>query len=341
MATKKKITKTTHAETIDGIVASCGMAAISEAVGNVQHAFELAEGIGQLREILSQPEVLKRIESLKNTALGFLTDEGSRGQGWSYLAYTPSELINAVTEALLRGLRLTGNEFNIISGRSYTTKWGLRRLVAEFPGVTDLVLLPGVPHLHNGTGALVPYVATWNRDGKAFKIERTQTEAADNRIAVKVNKGMGSDAILGKADRKMLASIYAQLTGSEVGMPDGDAAEIIAEQDAEGHSQPTPAKPSGVGTLEEVIRRKRVENEAQQAKDGSPDDQADAEPPSSQGLKAWLLKQLEADGVAPDATDDWLAGWMVQNDFSTDDLKQGAPKRDELLKKWREFFAQV
>ena len=61
-------------------------------------------------------------------------------------------------ETVLRGVRIVGNEFNIISGRPYITKEGFSRLVREWPGLTELRLMPGVPATQ-ANRALIAYRA--------------------------------------------------------------------------------------------------------------------------------------------------------------------------------------
>jgi hypothetical protein len=136
---------------------------------------------------------------LQGSSLGFRTDKDSQG------GYPEAVVIECATEALLRGLRLTGNEWNIIGGRCYVAQAGCARLVSTYPGLTDLEHAPGVPVMGNG-GAIVEYTMRWKLDGVAMGMTR--------RIPVRVNGGMGMDAVLGKAKRKMLAAVYERLTGS-------------------------------------------------------------------------------------------------------------------------------
>ena len=182
--------------------------------GHFGRAFRMAAAINALHRAIT-PEMLKDIMHLQGTGLGFLTDKDS-GTG-----YDEKTVKLVAIEAALMGAHWVGNEFNIISARPYLTKNFFTRKLREFPGLTDLKLSPGVPVLMGDKGALVPYVATWKLNGVEMRIERLVTKLddkreLDERICVKVNSGMGADAILGKAERKIKAAIYARLTGSDL-----------------------------------------------------------------------------------------------------------------------------
>ena len=114
-------------------------------------------------------------------------------------------------EAILRGARLTGNEFNIIAGKCYLTKAFFARQLSGL--VENLQLTEGVPQRCDG-GALVPMVADWDYQGTHHQLACVNRDAEDNRIPVKTDKYTGVDAILGKAHRKLYARIYRQITGS-------------------------------------------------------------------------------------------------------------------------------
>ncbi|HEY1186797.1 MAG TPA: hypothetical protein VGE74_04025 [Gemmata sp.] len=172
---------------------------------DVSRAFKIAEGVTKIREVING--AVDRIRPLAGSPLGFRTDKDSTG------GYPPAVLVDCATEALLRGLRLTGNEWNIIGGRCYVAQAGFARLVAELDGLTDLELSPGVPVLKEG-GALVEYSAKWRIDGKPMSVTRT--------IPIRVNNGMGADAILGKAKRKILAAVYERVTGSALSEGEAD-----------------------------------------------------------------------------------------------------------------------
>lgn len=194
--------------------------------GHFGRAFRMAAAIRALHHAISD-DMMKDIMHLQGTGLGFLTDKDTVKEGKP--GYPVEDVKLVAIEAALMGAYWVGNEFNIISGRPYLTKNFFTRKLREFPGLTDLKLSPGVPVLIGDKGALVPYVATWKLNGEGMRIERLLTKLddkreLDERICVKVNSGMGADAILGKAERKIKAAIYARLTGSD--LTDGEVDDV-------------------------------------------------------------------------------------------------------------------
>jgi len=200
---------------IDAVIKECALQHL-DGKEEMQKAFVMASGIRQLRELITD-DAMKDVMQLQGTSLGFRTDK-DRDSG-----YSVAIVKDALIEASLRGLRPIGNEWNIISGRVYVTKEGFARLVREYPGMSDLELTPSVPRMKDG-GALVTYRARFKIDGVPVEIER--------EIPVKVNNGMGADAILGKATRKMLCAVYERLTGSEYSLPEGDVTDVAIEPEA-------------------------------------------------------------------------------------------------------------
>ena len=178
-------------------------------MNTLERGMVMADAITTIRGLLTDA-VMAKIYPLMNTGLGFRTDRKPGNE------YSVNEVREVMVEALLLGLYPIGNEFNIISGRCYVTREGYTRKVREFPGLTDLVITPGIPAMKDG-GALVPIKATWKLNGTPNSVERT--------FPIKVNNGMGSDAILGKADRKVKAWVYAILTGSQL-TQDGDVDDV-------------------------------------------------------------------------------------------------------------------
>ena len=189
--------------------------------GQFKQALVMAAAVRKIGDMITD-DMMADVMALQNTSLGFRTDKDPGG-------YNVAVVKSCMIEAVLRGVRVVGNEMNIISGRLYITKEGCSRLVREYPGLANLKLMPGVPAI-GSTGALVDYRATWTLNGEQQHMDRVKSVVDDHRIPVKVNKGMGVDAVLGKATRKMLAAIYGELTGTHEAVPEGDV-------DGNGHSK--------------------------------------------------------------------------------------------------------
>lgn len=191
----------------------------ADASGNqMLKTLAVAEATEALRKQLTEP-MMASVMSLMGSPLGFKTDRDNSNDRPNY---TAMQVRDPLIVAMLRGFRPVGNEMNIIAGNFYATKEGMKRVLRDFEGLTDLKLKAGVPKMMDG-GALVEYSATWKLNGQADSLHcsaPSETDKSDTRIPVRVNKMMGTDAIRGKAESKILKLIYEQLTGSAQGVAD-------------------------------------------------------------------------------------------------------------------------
>jgi len=195
---------------LDAVLTTCNTDTLA-LLPMLEQAVSLAEGIRQIKAVLTDEVMTRVFMPLQGTPLGFLHDRAKAEKGPK--EYSIAEVRECMVEAMINGFRPVGNEINIISGRVYGAKAGYRRKVVEFPGLTDLRLTPGVPQSVGEKGALVPFRATWRLDGQPMELVRDVTKGADGhsrdtRIAVRVNRLMGADAIIGKAERKVLRAIH-------------------------------------------------------------------------------------------------------------------------------------
>lgn len=167
----------------------------------------MAAAINKLNELIT-PDMMKDIMLLANNPLGFLTDRGPGSKDREGKPLTPYDVHcvkRCFIEATLRGARSIGNEWNIISYRAYLTKQYFERQLRDFPGLTNLRVKPSVPAVRD-RGAIIKYQVSWKLGGKE--------DSMDREIPIRINDGMGVDAILGKGDRKIRAALFKQLTGS-------------------------------------------------------------------------------------------------------------------------------
>lgn len=171
---------------------------------DLEKDLQLAGAMGQMRKLISGP-ILEQITALAGSQLGFLTDRDRSDKP----PYPPEVLRDAAIEALLQGSRLIGNEFNVISGKAYLAKNYYRRMLAET--VTDLSITEGVPEIRGGT-ALVPMTAAFTFEGKRHTLSYLRRDDLDQRIQVRINSGMGPDAVSGKAFKKLATRIYEHCT---------------------------------------------------------------------------------------------------------------------------------
>lgn len=231
----------TQIANLDKIAEDKNLVALQQG-GQFAAAFGMADAIKTIRMALTE-QVMAPIMELQGTPLGFRTDKDSSG------GYKVDVVKEALIEATFRGFKPVGNQFNIIASRFYATKEGYEaqfRTLATRGKIKDLKLRPSVPK-KTGDGAIVTYAASWVWQGTPDSIENFE-------IPVRVNSGMGDDAILGKAKRKILAAIFSRITGTET--PDGDVNEPAIDIDAKPPAAAEKVKlPADVlGTIEEMLK---------------------------------------------------------------------------------------
>lgn len=280
----------------------------------LSQAVRLAQGMQAVRDAMTTEFVETVFMPLMGTPVGFTTDRDHRDD---IPKYSVDVVRNVMLEAMMKGLRPIDNEIIIISKRCYAGKNGCQRLVRNFDGLTNLVVEIGVPSLApDKTGALVPARASWLLNGKPMQITKqleTTTDSDgtkhtfDNRIAVRVNKDMGVDAIKGKASRKLHNEIYERLTGMSVAGDEDDYidttgevvvdAEVLTPQtQVEQVEQPPTEKPKTAGP-----RKAKVDKPA--AKQPAKDDSA-AKPTAAGEIKptAAADKPVREPGADEDET---------------------------------------
>lgn len=191
-------------------------------------------------------DLMAPIMEMQGSALGFRTDKDSSG------GYPLKEVRDCFIEAGIRGLMAVGNQFNIIASRCYVTKEGFGRLLANIPGLRYMIT-PGIPKTATG-GAIAPVTITWSLNGN--KNEKVI------EFPIRVNAGMGADAINGKATRKARAWLYAQVTGMELADADAEDAARPPRNVTPGRFEPTtpfdentasPASPADLVNVEDEI----------------------------------------------------------------------------------------
>ena len=207
------LTITTKMANLDKFASENNIALLTKDSGAFSQAIKVAGAMNQLRAMIDD-EVIDAFLPLQGSALGFKTDKDTTG------GYPKQVVKEVMIEATLKGAQMVGNQVNIIGGRFYATLQFFENYfrVTAKDRVTDLRLDPGIPRT-TADGTLVTYKATWKFDGKPDSIERV--------IPIRVNSGMGPDAILGKAKRKVLAAIYERITGTTITEGDAEDANSI------------------------------------------------------------------------------------------------------------------
>jgi len=184
----------------------------------------VAVAVQELRAALT-PEVMQPIMALMNTSLGFKTDQDPKRPSASNPAPTPYsvDVVREVfIESRLRGFHMVGNEVNIIAGNFYGTAAGFERKVKQNHKVANFKETYEVPRSVGDRGATVKCKAEWSQQDASGKFV---PQSLEREFAIRVNSGMGADAVTGKAKRKLLAAVFGQLTGMIT--PEGDSADTL------------------------------------------------------------------------------------------------------------------
>jgi hypothetical protein len=211
------------AKEIDLVVAKCEPLAMMKGE-SFSAALAIAESVSTLRQIFrSHPEIRKTIQSMQDSKLGFLTDRSpaaiarAERDGKKLRPYTYDEVAESVIEGLLKGYRITNNEMNIIAGNFYPAKNGKYRKIIEYPGITDFQYATTPPQYEpDGRYAKVQGYASWKKDGTRASMGFADDAKGlkDTQIfKVRVNAGMGEDAVIGKAQSKLFARVLERITG--------------------------------------------------------------------------------------------------------------------------------
>lgn len=184
----------------------------TEKLNGFGRAFQMAEAIGQLRDMLSI-EYMTPIMKLQGTKLGFKTDKDLvfdnnlkkyiKGPGY------PVEVVReCLIEAVFMGLQPTGNQFNIISGTCYPTKEGCGASLNKIPGL-KYNINTGLPRISaDKTSCAFDIKIWWSLNGEEH------TEIVPKPI--KIDAYASVDAMVGKAERKARAWLLSRITGIEV-----------------------------------------------------------------------------------------------------------------------------
>ncbi len=162
--------------------------------------------ISKISEMLTS-DFMKPILLLQNKKMGFLTDAKEKG-------YNEATVKDCVIEAILTGLEVTGNQFNIIASKMYTTKEGFTALLDKVNGLAYDVT-PNSP-FKDGTTTYVPFHIKW-------KVGEGKVQEEKISFPVIVNDGLKIDAIIGKGERRAKSWLYKKVTGKSIGEGDVEA----------------------------------------------------------------------------------------------------------------------
>jgi hypothetical protein len=230
-------------------------------------------------DITSAPWGVGTVTSVSGA--GYTTNSGTATDPVIVLTAAGSNLLAGA----LQGARYTGNEINIISGGLYLTREFYERVFAELPGVTDAeppaLGIPRATELAGKTYATINAKLRFKLDGKQVDLDFSGERA----IVVTWNKGMGVDAVHGKARKRIYAHAFRYVSGRSFDET-GDA-DVIEGQILDTPPQDAPVESESTVTAENDQSIDLETEAAEQLKGCKTVEQVD------QCVRRWL----EEDGV--------------------------------------------
>lgn len=197
------------------------------------------QGVAELKSMLTN-EVVSGIKAAANSGLTFKMDRNDY----------PIEVVReCVAEALIRGLSLVGNEFNIIGGNFYTTKEGWSKRLKSLGAkrvqcvIGDAEDFREKPQGNKGFMKLTAFFrgrASCEYNGKTEQVTRTKDDVIDGRICVTAFGRDIEDAMAGlkgKAEARMLRLLYFYLADEPDSEPD-DVVEELPSNTIDGSFEP-------------------------------------------------------------------------------------------------------
>ena len=172
----------------------------------------LAMAIQDLKAALT-PEAMSAIRGLENSALGFKTDDPKQ-------PYSVEVIKDCVVEAMLRGVSVAGNQFNIIKGNFYIARNGWEAKLRK-AGCTEIVptvgrpedVLMGTPNQYGNCQVTATFAAQAScmKDGKRHSVSACDANDVDGRIQVSAfGKDLSAcvDGLKGKVEARILKKLY-------------------------------------------------------------------------------------------------------------------------------------
>jgi hypothetical protein len=192
----------------------------------------MAMAIQELKQALT-PEAIAAVHELEGTALGFKTDKFDG-------KYGDETIRMCVIEAMLRGVSIVGNQFNVIKGNFYIARNGWEAKLRK-AGCTQIVptigkpedVLLGTPNQKDNRQITATFAAqaTCVKDGKRYAVSASVADGIDGRIEVSAfGKDIQAciDGLKGKAEARILKKLFF-LACDATELDDDEATVIVVE----------------------------------------------------------------------------------------------------------------
>jgi hypothetical protein len=197
----------------------------------------MAMAIKDIRGALT-PEAMGAVKELAGTSLGFLTDRTPDKQ------YPVEVIRECVIEAMIRGVGVVGNQFNIIAGRFYMARNGWEAKLRK-AGCTQIVPTVGRPEdirqgKPNDNGfakftATFGAQATCKKGGVTFTVSACLSEEIDGRIEASAFGKDMSDCLAGmkgKVEARILKKLYSLACDAMESDDEADLSSVIVVEAA-------------------------------------------------------------------------------------------------------------
>jgi hypothetical protein len=173
----------------------------------------MAMAIKDLRDALT-PEAMSAVKELAGTSLGFMTDRKPNDQ------YSIDVIRECVVEAMIRGVGVVGNQFNIIASRFYMARNGWEAKLRK-AGCTQIVPTVGKPdEIREGkanNNGFAKFTATFGaqatciKGGQRYSVSACVADGIDGRIEASAFGKDMSDCLpgmKGKVEARILKKLY-------------------------------------------------------------------------------------------------------------------------------------
>lgn len=180
-------------------------------------------GVLELRKALSGEILDKIIMPLMNTGVGFDTDRNpaKAQEGRGVTPYGKDVVLECATEAILRGLPVVGNGWNIIGGRMYPRKEGYELLLSRVCRYAAKVnLAPVDPKVEEAGGYVGATVRIKYRLLDEPEGAPARTHLGEYQVRLTKRNKVPVEFLTGKALRKAYRDLYSILSGDM--LPDAD-----------------------------------------------------------------------------------------------------------------------
>ena len=202
----------------------------------------MAMAIQELRQALT-PEAIAAVHELEGTALGFKTDKFDG-------KYPDDTIRMCVIEAMLRGVSIVGNQFNVIKGNFYIARNGWEAKLRK-AGCTQIVptigkpeeVLLGTPNQKDNRQITATFAAqaTCVKDGKRYAVSASLADGVDGRIEVSAfgqDLQACIDGLKGKSEARILKKLY--FLACDATELDDDESHVIVVEPATERIEVTP-----------------------------------------------------------------------------------------------------